>query len=163
MTTIAIAILALAIGIYVGNIIFGKEIPEGVFVKQKKIDLLEQQLRDAPMVLSYAFSKPMTNEQMLAHVLKPSSILFLKHFNISSSWEDTWKDKVFIERMDKLAERIVQWYNPEYNQLLLIANKSENREGFVVDFTWRQPEQKPKFICSREAVEGLENYYKDAK
>lgn len=159
--SLVIIIFGFVVGIYIGSVIFGKDIPEGVFVKQKKVEELEQQLKDAPMVLSYVFRDPMTKAQLLEHVLKPSSVMFVKHWKMSLSREDLWKNKGFFERMDKLAERIVQWYNPEYNQLLLIAHKSEACEGFVVDFTWRQPERTPKFICYRDAVEGLEKYYKD--
>lgn len=152
--TILVNVLAFIAGLYIGNIIFGHEIPEGCFVKQKKIDSLEQKLREAPMVRTFEFRNGLTKAKLVADVLKPCMVEFYHHwYGISKTFK--WPGN-----LEQLADRIMQWYNPgsEYTELLLVAS-SDGNSSFQVDFTWRKA--KPMFICSADAVKGLEKYYED--
>lgn len=150
--TICIYILAFAVGLYIGSIIFGKEIPE--FNQQNKIDELEQKLRDAPMVRTFEFRQTLTKAKLMEDVLKPCMVEFCKHFYGS---DESFK---YDEYINKLADRIMQWYNPEYGELVLVAH-DDGTGIFKIDWTWNQPERKPKYICHREAIEGMEKYYED--
>jgi hypothetical protein len=154
--TICINVLAFSVGMYIGSIIFGKEIPEGVFVKQKKIDSLEQKLREAPMIRTFEFRNGLTKAKLVADVLKPCMVEFYHHWYGSTEFMK-WPDN-----LEQLADSIMEWYHPEsgYCELLLIAS-SDGKGSFQVDFTWRKA--KPMFTVNADAVKGLEQYYKDAK
>lgn len=156
ITILVIIMLCFVVGIYLGSLIFGKKIPEGVCVKQKKIDLLEQKLKDAPMVRTFEFRQSLTKAKLMEDVLKPSWVEFAHHWDCILEFDDRIR-----ANLDKLADRIMSWYNPEYSELLLIAH-NDDKIGFTIDFTWKKPKQKPSvFICPKEAVEGLEKYYED--
>lgn len=155
MTTIAIAILALAIGIYIGSIVFGHNEPE---VKQNKVKLFY------PMVRTFEFRSSLTKTKLIDDVLKPCMVEFYHHwYGISEYF--TWP-----ENLEQLADRIMQWYSPEsgYTELLLVAH-SDGNGSFQVDFTWTNPEhmfivkKETALTVKRDAVEGLEQYYKDFK
>ena len=139
---------------YIGSIIFGKEIPE--FSKQKQLVLLEQKLKKAPMVRTFEFRNGLTKAKLVNDVLKPCMVEFYHH------WYGHTESFRWPDNLEQLADRILEWYNPGsgYTELLLVAHTDGNG-SFQVDFTWKKP--KPMFICSRAAIEGLEQYYKDAK
>ena len=142
--TICIYILAFAVGLYIGSIIFGKEMPE--FSKQK--------LRDAPMVRTFEFRNGLTKAKLVADVLRPCMVEFYHH------WYGSTESFKWPGNLEQLADRILEWYNPssEYTELLLVAH-SDGNGSFLVDFTWTK--SKPKFLITREAIEGLEKYYED--
>lgn len=153
LISLGIIIFSFFVGIYIGSVIFGKEIPEVVFSSQKKTDLLEQKLRYTPVVKNFRFPQGLTKAHLVADVLNPCMAEFCEHFECS---DESFK---YCEYINKLADRILQWYNPEYGELLLIAHDSDC-DGWVIDFTWKKPKQKPSaFICPREAVDGMEMYY----
>lgn len=133
MTTIAIAILALAIGIYVGSIVFGNEAPKLQTDAQNPIKVYH------PVVISMVFRKPLTKHMLVEDVLYPQCYKFMCHFDIPDRL-DVRISKKYEESLDQLADAIMQWYNPEYNELLLIAHREPNAVGsFVVDWTWKKP------------------------
>lgn len=150
ITILVITILAFVVGLYLGSLIFGKEVPEGVFCSQKKVDLLEQKLKDAPMVFECQLDQPLTVDQMAMDVVGPNLIKIWRHFG---------KPLYNVPSSSKVAEEMLQWYNPdsEYTKLVMVGWL---RDG-VVRIAWTWQKQDPKFIVSREAVEGLEKYYTD--
>lgn len=125
MTTIAIAILALAIGIYVGSIVFGKEATE----KPTEPD------SDSPLVICMVFhkNKQLTKETLLDDCLKPRAIQIARHFGLPFMPVD----KELWQNIDKLSDQIIQWWNPNYNELVLVAHKLEGR--VVLNWTWAVP------------------------
>jgi len=148
MINIFIALLALAVGIYLGSIVFGgKETTE---VQQNPVKLYY------PMVRTFEFRQPLTKAKLMDDVLKPCMVEFYHH------WHGSTEIMKWPDNLEQLADRIMQWYNPgsEYTELLLVAH-GDGYGSFQVDFTWIKP--KPKFICNANAVKGLEQYYKDDK
>ena len=147
--TICINVLAFAVGVYIGSIIFGKDEP--------KVDTTEMQNPVKlyhPIVRTFEFRNGLTKAKLVADVLKPCMVEFYHHwYGITASFK--WPDN-----LEQLADRILEWYNPGsgYTELLLVAY-SDGNGSFQVDFTWRKPN--PMFICSRAAFEGIEQYYKD--
>lgn len=129
MTTIAIAILALAIGIYIGSIVFGKEDTE------KPTEHASD--KKSPVVDSFIFRKPLTKHMLVEDVLYQECYKFMAHFDIQNRLEIRISKK-YEESLNQLADTIMQWYNQEYNELLLIAHQ-EASAGFVLDWTWKKP------------------------
>lgn len=129
MTTIAIAILALAIGIYVGSIVFGKESTQPTQVPVKEYH---------PAVTSSVFRKPPTKHTLVEEVLRRQCYSFMSHFDIRDRLEINVSKK-YEDSLNRLADAIMQWWNPEYNELLLIAHQEPNSAGFVLDWTWKKP------------------------
>ena len=123
MITTVIAILALAIGIYVGSIVFGKE-PE---VQQK-------QDCDSPLVICMLFHKNLTKDALL-EVLKPRAIQIARHFGLPSFPVD----KELCDSMDPLADKMMKWWNPEYNELVLVAHRPTQNGSVVLNWTWAVP------------------------
>jgi len=126
MTTIAIAILALAIGIYVGSIVFGHETTEA----EPKPD------RNSPLVICMVFHKTnLTKEMLLNDCLKPRAIQIARHFGLPFMPvdKDLWKS------IDKLADQIIQWWNPDYNELVLVAHRLTPGGSVVLNWTWAVP------------------------
>lgn len=125
MINIFIALLSVSVGIYLGSVIFCKETPE---VKQEPD-------RDSPLVICMVFhkNKPLTKESLLNDCLKPRAIQIARHFGLQfvPVDKDLWKS------LDKLADQIIQWWNPEYNELVLVAHKLEGR--VVLNWTWAVP------------------------
>lgn len=124
----------------------------------------QKQAKHTPMVVSTIFGQPPTKSFLVDAVLKPNQVQFLKHFAPNTNLLDAHH----YTHLDKKADEIMKWYNPEYNELLLIAHptgklQDEGNQTFTVDFVWKKPTiQKPGvFICPREAVEGFEEYYED--
>lgn len=130
MTTIMTTILALAIGIYVGSIVFGKESTQTPQVLSKH----------TPMVISMVFRQPLTKGILLEEVLKPSELKFLRHFAPDVNLNDVLN----LNFLEKRADEIMRWYNPEYNELLIVAHptgklQEEGNQTFTVDFLWKKP------------------------
>lgn len=148
--TICINVLAFAVGMYIGSIVFGKDEPKLPTETQNPVKLYY------PMVRTFEFRNGLTKAKLVADVLKPCMVEFCKHFYDS---DESFK---YDEYINKLADRIMQWYNPEYGELVLVAHDDGNGP-FQVDFTWKKPERKPQYICDRKTLEGLEQYYKDVK
>jgi hypothetical protein len=122
MINIFIALLATAVGVYLGSIIFGKETSE----KPTEPD------RNSPMVICMVFhkNKPLTKETLLNDCLKPRAVEIAHHFGLPFMPVDKeiWKS------LDKLADQIMQWWNPDYPELVLVAHKLEGR--VVLNWTW---------------------------
>ena len=168
MINIFIALLSAAVGIYLGSVIFGKDEP--------KVDTTEMQNPVTlyhPIVRTFEFRNGLTKEKLVADVLKPCMVEFYNHWYGSTEflvdfYNHWYGSTEFLDEalkwpgnIEQLADRILEWYNPGsgYTELLLVAY-SDGNGSFQVDFTWRKPN--PMFICSRAAVEGIEQYYKDA-
>lgn len=138
ITILVITILAFVIGLYIGCIVFGKDIPEGVFHKQKRLDLLEQKLKDSPIVDSIVLDKTVTKDYLIHDVLIPRFISYLHHFGLLTDIESQVESDKFKQAVSEYADKIMQWYNQEFNELLLVAH-SDGFGGFDVDFTWKKP------------------------
>jgi hypothetical protein len=151
ITILVIIILCFVVGLYIGSVIFGKEVPEGVFSSQKKVEALDQQLKDAPMVIECQLGQPLTVDQMAMDVVGPNLIKIWRHFG---------KPLYNVPSSSKVAEEMLQWYNQdsEYTKLVIVGWL---RDGVVrIAWTWQQKD--PKYIITKDAVEGLEKYYEDA-
>lgn len=150
--TILINVLAFGVGLYIGSIIFGKDEPPKVDTEtQNPVKLYH------PIVLSFEFRQTLTKAKLMEDVLKPSWYQFAHHWDCITDLNPR-----ILGNLDNLADKIMSWYNPEYNELLLIAH-NDDKIGFTIDFTWKKPKQMGKLVCHADAVEGLEHYYKDAK
>lgn len=151
ITILVITILAFVVGLYLGSVIFGKEVPDGVFSSQKKVEALDQQLRDAPMVIECQLGQPITLDQMEMDVVAPNLIKIWRHFGLGL---------FTMPSTTKYAEAMLQWYNPEseYTKLVIAGYMC----GGVVKIAWTWQKQDPKkYIMTPAAVEGLEKYYED--
>lgn len=129
MISIFIAILAILVGVYVGSVIFGAKEPSNK-PTEPKTD------KKPPVVDSFIFSQPLTN-MLVENVLYQECYKFMCHFDIQNRLEIRVSEK-YEESINQLADAIMQWYNPEYNELLLIAHQ-EASAGFVLDWTWKKP------------------------
>ena len=129
MISILIAVLALATGVYVGSIVFGHE--------QSDKPTEPEPYSKPPVVDSFIFRKPPTKHMLVQDVLFQECYKFMAHFDIPDRLEIRVSKK-YNESINQLAETIMQWYNPEYNELLLIAHR-ESTAGFVLDWTWKKP------------------------
>lgn len=129
MISILIAVLALAVGVYVGSIVFGHEPSEKSTEPEPD--------SKTPVVDSFIFRKPPTKHMLVEDVLEHECYKFMAHFEISDRLEIRVSKK-YEESLNQLADAIMQWYNPEYNELLLIAH-SDSASGLVVDWTWKKP------------------------
>ena len=132
MLNIFITVLALAIGIYIGLIVFGKEQSE----KSKE----PEPYHKPPVVDSFIFRKPLTKHMLVEDVLYQECCKFMAHFDIPDRLEIRISKK-YDESLNQLADKIMEWYCPEYNELLLIAHQ-ETTAGFVLDWTWKKPSQR---------------------
>ena len=132
MISVFIATLALAIGIYIGSLVFGSKEPE---VQQKPTE--HEPYKKPPVVDSFIFRKPLTKHMLVEDVLYQECYKFMCRFDIPNRLEIRVSKK-YEESLDQLADTIMQWYNPEYNELLLIAHQ-EASAGFVLDWTWKKP------------------------
>jgi len=131
MISIFIAILALAVGVYVGSIVFGGKEPSEEKPTEHASD------KKPPVVDSFIFRKPLTKHMLVEDVLYQECYKFMAHFDIQNRLEIRVSKK-YEESINQLADAIMQWYNPEYNELLLIAHQ-EASAGFVLDWTWKKP------------------------
>lgn len=129
MISVFIAILALAVGVYVGSLVFGKEPSEKTTEHTSD--------KQPPVVDSFIFRKPLTKHMLVEDVLYQECYKFMAHFDIQNRLEIRVSKK-YEESINQLADTIMQWYNPEYNELLLIAHP-ETSAGFVLDWTWKKP------------------------
>lgn len=148
ITILVILIICFVIGLFIGSVIFGKDVPEGVFEKQNTLDRLEHQLKDAPIVIECQLGQQLTVDQMAMDVVGPNLIKIWRHFG---------KPLYNVPSSSKVAEEMLQWYNQEseYTKLVIAGWL---RDGVVrIAWTWQQKD--PKYIITKEAVEGLEKYY----
>lgn len=124
MINIFIALLALAVGIYVGSIIFGRESAQ---IKQETD-------RNSPLVICMVFHKRLTKESLL-EVLKPRAVQIAMHFGlpVCPVSKDLW------DSLDPLADKIMKWYNPEYCQLVLVAHRDTPEGRVALNWTWAIP------------------------
>lgn len=125
MINIFIALLATAVGIYLGSVIFGKETTE---VKQKPD-------RNSPMVICMVFHKKLTKETLLNDCLKPYAVRIASHFGL----QVVPVDKELWDRLDPIADKMMKWYNPEYNQLVLVAHRDTPESSVQLNWTWAVP------------------------
>lgn len=149
--TICINVLAFSVGMYIGSIIFGKDEPKLPTETQNPVKIYY------PMVRTFEFRQTLTKAKLMEDVLKPSWYQFAHHWDCITDLTPR-----ILGNLDKLADKIMSWYNPEYNELLLIAH-NDDKIGFTIDFTWKKPKQMGKLVCNADAVKGLEQYYKDFK
>ena len=129
MISTLIAVLALAIGVYIGSIIFGN--------KQSEKHTEPEPDSKTPVVDSFIFRKPPTKHMLVEDVLNHECYKFMAHFYVQNRLE-IHVSKKYEESLNQLADAIMQWYNTEYNELLLIAHR-ESTSGFVLDWTWKKP------------------------
>lgn len=125
MINIFIAVLAIAIGIYLGSVIFSKE---------PSAQLPQEPDRNTPLVLTFVFHKKLTKDELL-DMLKPRAIQIARHFGLP--WMPV--DKELWDRLDPLADKMMKWYNPEYCQLVLVAHRPTKDSGVVLNWTWAIP------------------------
>ena len=125
--TILINVLAFSIGMYIGSIVFGKDEPKVATETQNPVKVYH------PIVRTFEFRQTLTKSKLMEDVLKPSWVEFARHWDCILELNGR-----ILANLDKLADRIMQWYTPEYNELLLIAH-SDDKFGFTVDFTWKKP------------------------
>jgi hypothetical protein len=127
MINIFIALLATAVGIYIGSIVFEK----GTTETEPKPD------RNSPMVICMVFhkNKPLTKETLLNDCLKPRAIQIARHFGLPF----IPVDKELWKSLDKLADQIMQWWNPDYNELVLVAHRETPESSVVLNWTWAVP------------------------
>lgn len=127
MINIFIALLATAVGIYLGSVIFGHETTEN----EPKPD------RNSPMVICMVFhkNKPLTKETLLNDCLKPRAIQIARHFGLPFMPVD----KEFWKSLDKLADQIIQWWNPDYPELVLVAHRETPESSVQLNWTWAVP------------------------
>jgi hypothetical protein len=132
MISIFIAILALAVGVYVGSLVFGDKEPSEKPAEPKPDST-------SPVVDSFIFLKPLTKHTLVEDVLYRECYKFMAHFDIQNRLEIRVSKK-YEESINKLADAIMEWYHPEsgYTELLLIAHQ-ESSAGFVLDWTWKKP------------------------
>ncbi len=125
MINILIALIAFAVGMFVGSIIFGKETTE----TEPKPD------RNSPMVICMVFHKRLTKETLLEDCLKPRAIGIARHFGLPFCPvpKDLW------DSLDSLADKIMQWYNPDYPELVLVAHRETPEGSVVLNWTWAVP------------------------
>jgi len=105
----------------------------------------------APMVIECQLGKPLTVDQMAMDVVGPNLIKIWRHFG---------KPLYNVPSSSKVAEEMLQWYNADslYTKLVIVGYL---RDG-VVRIAWTWQHQDPKYIITKDAVEGLEKYYEDA-
>ena len=133
MINICIALLAFAVGMFVGSIVFGREATEATTDTQNPVKEYH------PVVVSMVFRQPLTKHMLVEDVLHPQCYKFMCHFDVPDRLEIRISKK-YEDALDQLGDAIMQWYNPEYNELLLIAHQEPNAVGgFVIDWTWKKP------------------------
>ena len=125
MINIFIAILALAIGVFVGSVIFSKE----------PAQLPQEPDRNSPMVICMVFHKRLTRETLLNDCLKPRAVQIARHFGL----QFMPVDKELWRSLDKLADQIMEWYNPDYPELVLVAHRESPDSSVVLNWTWAVP------------------------
>lgn len=125
MINIFIALLATAVGIYLGSVIFGKE---------PAAQLPQEPDRNTPLVLTFVFHKKLTKDELL-DMLKPSAIQIARHFGLP--WLPV--DKELWDRLDPLADKMMKWYNPAFCQLVLVAHRPTKDSGVELNWTWAVP------------------------
>ena len=126
MINIFIAILALAVGLFVGSIVFGKDEPKLDTETQNPVKIYY------PIVRTFEFRNGLTKSKLVADVLKPCMVEFHHHWHGTKFLK--WPDS-----LEPFADRILEWYNPgsAYTELLLVAH-SDGNGSFQVDFTWKK-------------------------
>jgi hypothetical protein len=137
MLNIFIAVLSLAVGLFVGSAVFGKE-ESGVSTEAKN-PVKEYH----PVVDSFIFRYPLTKHMLVEDVLSMECYKFMSYYDVPNRLEIRVSKK-YEESLDQLADAIMQWYHPESGctELLLIAHRDQGAaEGFVIDFTWKKPTQ----------------------
>lgn len=131
--TILVNVLAFIIGMYIGSVVFGKDEPKLPTETQNPVKEYH------PMVISIVFRKPPTKHMLVEEVLIPQCYKFMCHFDVPDRLEIRMSKK-YEDALDQMGDAIMQWYNPEYNELLLIAHQEPNAVGgFVIDWTWKKP------------------------
>lgn len=145
--TIILGFVVASVGFLIGLAATSKE---PVAETQKKVEALEQQLKDAPMVIECQLDQPLTVDKMAMDVVGPNLIKIWRHFG---------KPLYDVPSSSKVAAEMLQWYNPESEYTKLVIVGWLRGGGVRIAWTWQK--QDPKFIVSREAVEGLEKYYTD--
>ena len=128
MINIFIAVLALAIGVFVGSVIFSKE---------PAAQLPQEPDRNSPMVICMVFhkNKQLTKETLLNDCLKPRAIQIARHFGLPF----IPVDKELWKNIDKMADQIMQWWNPDYNELVLVAHRETPGGSVILNWTWAVP------------------------
>ena len=145
-------IIAIVLGFVVGGLAFliGTKVGNKL-VKQhgRMVESLQQTLDSAPMVIECQLGQPLTVDQMSMDVVGPNLIKIWRHFR---------KGLYTIPSTDQIAKAMLQWYNPDslYTNLVIVGYL---RDG-VVRIAWTWKKQDPERIVTKDAVEGLEKYYK---
>lgn len=137
MINIFIAVLALAIGVFLGSVIFSNE---------TAAQLPQEPDRNSPMVICMVFHKRLTRETLLNDCLKPRAVQIARHFGLPFMPVD----KDLWDSLDPLADKMMKWYNPEYCQLVLVAHRPTKDSGVVLNWTWTEPERRVDINWSEE-------------
>lgn len=149
--------MELILSIILGFVVAGLGFCIGVAAASKsemklveEVKAQENNLKSAPMVIECELGQPLTVNQMAMDVVAP---------NLGKIWQHFGEDLETMPSASKYAEEMLQWYNPdsEYTKLVIVGYM---RGGVIrIAWTWKR---EPKYIITRDAVEGFEKYYEDA-
>lgn len=138
------------IGFFIGTAAAGREATRLAKVNDELKTKLNSIGPTAPMVIECQLGQPITVDQMEMDVVAPNFIKIWRHFG---------KPLDKMPSMLEYAKAMLQWYNPDslYTKLVIVGYLRD--DGVRLAWTWQK--QDPKYIVTRDAVEGLEKYYED--
>lgn len=115
----------------------------------EEVKAQENNLKYAPMVIECQLGQPLTVDQMNMEVVAPNLIKIWKHFG---------KNQDTLPSISKYAEEMLQWYNTDslYTKLVIVGYLRDD----VIKIAWTWQKQEPKYIVTKDAVEGLESITK---
>ena len=139
------------IGFFIGTAAAGREATRLTKVNRELLLKINSMGDAAPMVIECELGQPLTVDQMSMDVVAPNLVKIWRYFG---------KPMDTMPSMSKYAEEMLQWYNPDslYTKLVIVGYLRHD----LVKIAWTWQKQDPKYIITRDAVEGLEKYYEDA-
>lgn len=149
--TILLEFCLAAFSFFIGTVAAGREATRLTKVNDELKTKINSMGEAAPMVIECQLGQQLTVDQMEMDVVAPNFIKIWRYFGKTL-------DKM--PSMLEYAEAMLQWYNPDslYTKLVITGYLRDD----VVRIAWTWQKQDPKFIVTRDAVEGLEKYYEDA-
>ena len=148
--TIILAFVVAGLGFIIGTVATNKTEHSLAL----KVEALTQSLTNAPMVIEVQTEgQPLTVDQMSLDVVTP---------NFAKIWNHFGKPMDTLPPLKPYAEEMVKWYNPdsEYTKLVIVGYLHGGK--VCISWTWeKQLKFTPKFVITKEAVEAVEDYYKD--
>lgn len=144
-------VIAIVLGFVVGGLAFliGTKVGNKLDKQHGRMfESLRQKLYSAPMVIECQLGQPLTEYRMSMDVVGPNLIKIWRHFGMPLET---------LPSTSKLSEEMLSWYNPEsgYTNLVIVGYL----RGGEVRIAWTWQKRDPKFIVTKDAVEGLEKYY----